>query len=221
MDWNYSTRWGISHKVVLEWERQLLRCLWIRIHTDWGRKIVQHSCHCWIKTNYSISTNFLGKQEMNFLEQPADHVAPFLLCPVRFTQQLRGKFRIMLPEQKQQGKPFQTGQRISFPFWRGDSWAIRGYLWVKVNSWTTACLGTFFLYLPNTLCVDRCLFCIHKADKRPIHERLNNLNDWSHSSGPWACGRGYFSALSKMSLALIESQTQFKSRENLFLLNDL
>lgn len=52
-----------------------------------------------------ISTDLLGQWEINYLEQPADHITPSLLCPVRLPQQLRGEFRIMWPENKQQGKP--------------------------------------------------------------------------------------------------------------------
>lgn len=60
-----------------------------------------------------------------------------------------------------------------------------------------------------------------KQQKRPIHEKVSNLSNLSHFSGPWARGSGNFLSLPNINLVLIQSQTQFKSSEILFLLNQL
>lgn len=70
--------------------------------------------------------------------------------------------------------------------------------------------------------MNSCVLCTHNAEnKESVHEKLNKLSSLSNSSGPWACGSDSFLTLAKMNLVLIEFQTQFKSQEFLFLLNQL
>lgn len=120
---------------------------------------------CWMRKLHEVVWRLLYQHHFTW---QAGHKTPeaacrphcsFLAVSCQASQQLRGKFKFMLPEQKQQGKPLQTGQKSTSHFWKGGRQTIWGFQSLKMNSWNITCLGTCFLNLPNISCVTRCLIC--------------------------------------------------------------
>lgn len=57
-----------------------------------------------------------GKWNTDNLEQPADHIVPSLLCPVRLPQLLRSDFRIIFLKNKATGQTFANRENKNLSF---------------------------------------------------------------------------------------------------------
>lgn len=132
----------------------------------------------WLLYEALISHNLLLKWDTKHQEQPTDYTAPFLLCPVlHLPQQLRGEFRIMLPEQKATVQIFANEAKKE-PFLSevetGEQTGAINHL-----RWKAEPENVHASFLPNTPCVDWDQFGIHNTEGK-----ANSLETiFPHSSG--------------------------------------